>query len=125
MADIEFTAFVDKVLTSKESGQNWLLKTSETHRRENRETGEWETTARTFRDVRLSNDSDPDLFESVKEGDRVKIKGFELTIASERDDRTFYNLSVYASSCEPAEAAQQPAKEQGRRTTTPPRGNRR
>jgi len=100
MADIEFTAFVDKVLTSKEDGQNWLLKTSETHRRENRETGEWETTARTFRDVRLSNDADPDLFEAIHEGDRVRVKGFELTIASERDGQNYYNLTVYTSECE-------------------------
>lgn len=107
MADIKFTGFVNQALTSAE-GEVWLLKTAESHRRENAETGEWETTARTFRDVRLSNDAaaNIDLSAFAAEGTRIVVEGFEVTIHTERDGQDYYNLNVYASSIELAESAQ-------------------
>lgn len=110
MADIKFTGFVNSALTSSE-GEVWLLKTAESHRREN-EQGEWETTARTFRDVRLSKDAaaNIDLSAFAEEGTRIVVEGFEITIHTEKDGRDFYNLNVFASSVELAESAEQPAK---------------
>lgn len=123
MADIEFTAFVNSALKSKE-GEVWLLKTAESHRREN-DNGEWETTARTFRDVRLSNNAPDniDLSEFAAEGTRIRVKGFELTIHTERDGQDYYNLNVYADSIELAESAEQPAKPM--RKASAQRGSRR
>jgi hypothetical protein len=100
MANVEFTAFVNSILRNKD-GQAWLLKTAEPHRRETvKGNGEWETTARTFRDVTLSNDADPDMFESLHDGDRIVVKGFELTKHTSRGEQDFYNLTVYAYSAE-------------------------
>lgn len=123
MADVKFTAFVNSALTSSE-GEVWLLKTAESHRRENSE-GEWETTARTFRDVRLANNADAgiDLSEFAVEGTRVTVEGFEVTIHSERDGRDYYNLTVYATSIELAETQQ--SKPQQKRPAQKPRPNRR
>lgn len=98
MANVEFTGFVNKTLTNGD-GQVWLLKTAEPHRREN-DKGEWETTARTFRDVLLSRDSDPDMFAGFTEGDRVTVKGYELTVHSQSGGNDYYNLTVYADSIE-------------------------
>ena len=128
MANVKFTAFVNSALTSKE-GEVWLLKTAESHRRENSE-GEWETTARTFRDVRLSNNAPAniDLSEFAAEGTRVTVEGFELTIHSERDGQDYYNLTVYADSIELAESAQEnkpQTKQTQQRKQTTQRGNRR
>lgn len=107
MADIKFRAFVNDALTSSD-GETWLLKTAETHRRE-KEDGSYETTARTFRDVRVSRDSGIDLGE-FSEGDRVEVVGFETTIPSQKEGgETFYNLTVWASSVEKLEPAEAPA----------------
>jgi hypothetical protein len=104
MALIEATVFVNSALTSKD-GETWLLKTAESHRREN-DKGEWETTGRTFRDVKLAKDSakDLDLADFAKEDTRIHIKGFEFTVPSERGDQTFYNLTVIATDIEIAES---------------------
>lgn len=111
MAEIKFTGFVNNALKSAE-GEVWLLKTAESHRRENAN-GEWETTARTFRDVRLSNNAPAniDLSEFAAEGTRVVVEGFEVTIHTESDGRDYYNLVVFANSIELAESSQAAAQQ--------------
>lgn len=119
MAQVKFTAFVNSALKSAE-GEVWLLKTAESHRRENAE-GEWETTARTFRDVRLSNSAPDnlDLSEFAAEGTRITVEGFELTTHTERDGQDYYNLTVYADSIELAPSAEpaKPARKAGARNS--------
>jgi single-stranded DNA-binding protein len=113
MADIKFTAFVNDVRSTADGKEVWLLKTAETHRREG-ENAEWETTGRTFRDVRAIRDSGVDLSQFA-EGDRVTVEGFEVTIPSEHNGQTYYNLTVWANSVEPAAPAAD-SKQQARPT---------
>jgi single-stranded DNA-binding protein len=119
MADIKFTAFVNDVRKTADGKEVWLIKTAETHRREN-ENGEWETTARTFRDVRAQRNQGVDLSQ-FQEGDLVSVEGFEITIPSESNGQTYYNLSVFAHTAEKVEskAEEKPAP------PSRPAGNRR
>ena len=123
MANVQFTAFVNNALKSSD-GEVWLLKTAESHRREG-EKGEWETTARTFRDVRLSNVAadNLDLSEFAAEGTRIVVEGFELTVHSEREGVDYYNLTVYADSIKLADSAEQPKKPVSKKPVS--RGSRR
>lgn len=90
MAQVQIeNAFVEKIL----AGPNgpFGLKTAEPHRRKN-DRGEWETTGRTFRDVK-GRDIE---FAGLAEGDRVKIYGREITEKREHDGKDYYSLIVWA-----------------------------
>lgn len=96
MADIKFNGFVEDVIRNQ-SGEAFALKTTEPHRRKN-DQGGWETTARTYRDVKVSRDSGITL-EQFTKGDRVEIVGNEKTerIRSQAG-KDIYPLVVWASS---------------------------
>lgn len=98
MATIEFTAFVDETVTGNQGGV-FVLKTSEPHRRKN-DQDQWETTARTYRDVKVSRESGINL-DAFQKGDRVKITGTEKTeeragIDKQNQPKKFYTLVVWA-----------------------------
>ncbi|WP_405373384.1 MULTISPECIES: single-stranded DNA-binding protein [unclassified Microbacterium] len=96
MAEIKVSsAFVEDVVSDRE-GNVFALRTSEPHRRKN-EQGEWETTARTFRTVKVSRDSGVSLSE-YRKGDRVEFTGNEKTERRDKDGKTYYDLVVWASS---------------------------
>ena len=122
MADIKFTAFVNDVVASGQAGV-WLLKTAESHRREN-DAGEWETTARTFRDVRVAKGSTIDLNEFPRDS-RIQVEGFEVTVHSERDGQDYYNLCVWADSIELVVSAAPPQQVTKAPAKVPARGSRR
>lgn len=96
MAEIKVSsAFVEDVVSDRE-GNVFALRTSEPHRRKN-DQGEWETTARTFRTVKVSRDSGVSLSE-YRKGDRVEFTGNEKTERRDKDGKTYYDLVVWASS---------------------------
>lgn len=105
MAAIEFIGFVNDVRQT--DGEVWLLKTAETHRREGAD-GNWETTGRTFRDVRAIADSGIDLSD-FKVDDIISVEGYEVTIPSKSGDTTYYNLTVWAHTIEKVESEKKPA----------------
>lgn len=91
MADVQVgSAFVDKVLTG--SSGPFGVKTSEPHRRKNEQTGEWETTGRTFRDVT----GDGIDWGAFAEGDRIAFFGAEFTRSREHEGKVYYSLTVRA-----------------------------
>ena len=95
MAEIRvLSAFVEDVVTDRD-GVPFLLRTSEPHRRKD-ESGEWVTTARTFRTVRASRESGISLTDYVK-GDRIEFEGQEKTEKREHDGKTYYDLVVWVS----------------------------
>lgn len=91
MAEISFKAFVEDVKRTQ-SGEAFVLKTSEPHRRKN-DQDQWETTARTFRDVKASRGVS---LEGYGKGDRVTVTGQEKTESRQHDGKTFYTLVVWA-----------------------------
>lgn len=96
MADIKFTAFIEDTVRSQ-SGGVFVLKTSEPHRRKN-DRDEWETTARTFRDVKVSREAGINL-DAFTKGDRVDITGSEKTeTRADTTGKKHYTLVVWASS---------------------------
>lgn len=97
MADIKFTAFIEDTVRNQQGGV-FVLKTSETHRRKN-DRDEWETTSRTYRDVKVSRESGINLDQFAK-GDRVEVAGSEKTerIRSTNGGKDFYPLVVWADS---------------------------
>lgn len=116
MANVQIeSAFVDKVISGQQGP--FALKTVEPHRRKN-DRGEYETTARTFRDVK-GRDVD---FSQFAEGDRVRIIGREVTEKREHEGKDYYSLVVWADAVvkiTPRDGAQQA---QGA-PITPPAGN--
>jgi hypothetical protein len=108
MAEIRFKAFVDDVVRDQ-SGTVFVLKTSEQHRRKDGDT--WVTTARTYRDVKVSRDSGVNL-DGFGKGDRVEVAGTEKTEPRKGADKTFYTLVVWADAVtrdgQVAEPAAQP-----------------
>lgn len=90
MANVQIeSAFVEKVISGQQGP--FALKTVELHRRKN-DRGEYETTARTFRDVK-GRDVD---FSQFAEGDRVRIIGREVTEKREHEGKDYYSLVVWA-----------------------------
>jgi single-stranded DNA-binding protein len=109
MADITFTAFIEDTVRSQ-SGGVFVLKTSEPHRRKN-DRDEWETTARTFRDVKVSRDAGINL-DAFAKGDRVDIAGTEKTeTRADTTGKKHYTLVVWASSIVTTGTTPAPAEE--------------
>lgn len=107
MADIKFTAFIEETV-SNQQGDVFVLKTAEPHRRKN-DRDEWETTARTFRDVKVSKEAGIQLAQFVK-GDRIDITGTEKTeTRTDTTGKKHYSLVVWASSI--SRTGQSPAPE--------------
>ncbi len=110
MAEIKFKAFVEDVKRTRE-GDVFVIKTSEPHRRKN-DQDQWETTARTFRDVKAARGVSLDGF---GKGDRVEVTGQEKTEVREYEGKKLYTLVVWAESItrdgEPAVSA--PSDEPG------------
>ena len=90
MAEIRFTAFVEKKLGS------WGMTTAEPHSKKN-DQDEWVTVSRTFRTVKPAYGVELDLSQ-FGEGDRVSVVGRESTEISEKDGKKYYNLTVKAES---------------------------
>lgn len=90
MAEIRFTAFVEKKLGS------WGMTTAEPHSKKN-DQDEWVTVSRTFRTVKPAYGVELDLT-GFAEGDRVSVVGRESTEVSEKDGKKYYNLTVKAES---------------------------
>lgn len=93
MAEIKFKAFVEDSKTTRD-GEVFVLKTSEPHRRKN-DQDQWETTARTFRDVKASRGVS---LAGFSKGDRVEVVGQEKTEVREYDGKKLYTLVVWAES---------------------------
>lgn len=104
MAQVQIdSAFVEKVVAGQQGP--FGIKTAEPHRRKN-DRGEWETTGRTFRDVK-GRDVDWSQF---AEGDRVRIFGREVTEKREHEGKDYYSLVVWADAVvkiQPRDGAQQ------------------
>lgn len=104
MAQVQIeSAFVEKVVSGQQGP--FGIKTAEPHRRKN-ERGEYETTGRTFRDVK-GRDVDWSQF---AEGDRVRIFGREVTEKREHEGKDYYSLVVWADAVvkiPPRDGAQQ------------------
>jgi len=90
MAEVRFTAFIEKKLGS------WGLSTAEPHSKKN-DQDEWVTTSRTFRTVKSAYGVELD-FSKLNEGDRITVVGRESTEISEKDGKKYYNLTVKAES---------------------------
>lgn len=95
MASITATVFIENIIRNQD-GVAFAIDTAEPHRRR-RESGEWETTARTFRTVKASRDSGIQL-DAWQKGDRVTITGSEKTEVRAGTDRKHYTLVVWADS---------------------------
>jgi single-stranded DNA-binding protein len=96
MAQITYTAFIESVIRNQ-SGDAFALKTSEPHRRKN-DRDEWETTARTFRDVKVSRESGIQLAQ-FQDGERIDITGTEKTeTRTDTNGKKHYSLVVWADS---------------------------
>lgn len=101
MAKIEFEAFIESWSKNTDQHPAWGMKTAETHRRK-LDDGSYETTARSFRTVKVSKSSGIDLTEFVK-GDRVKVWGSEVTESREHEGKKYYDVVVWADRVEVAE----------------------
>lgn len=120
MALIEFTAFVNGSVEDRKTGETFVIKSAESHRRQ-LEDGTYETTARTFRDVFVAKDADEssaDWFRNAihSESDMIEVKGYEMTRAREYDGRTIYDLVVYATEIKPHEVAAQSKRPAAKKT---------
>lgn len=101
MAKVVFDAFVEEVARSSRDGSVFALRTAETHRRKD-ESGNYHTTARTFRQVKLTRESASSLERFVK-GDRVHVEGTEKTEKfTSSDGRDMFSITVYADVVEPS-----------------------
>lgn len=96
MAKIEFTGFVDPWSSREEQHPAWGMKVVEPHSRKT-DDGKWETVGRTWRTVKAAYGTTID-FTQFRKGDRVVITGNEVTVASERDGKKYYTLTVNAVS---------------------------
>lgn len=95
MAKIEIaSAFVEEQIGSPV----FALKIAEPHSKKN-DQGGYDTTSRTFFDVKVSRDSGIDLSQFQK-GTRVKIWGIQKTEVRERDGKKYYTLTVWADRVE-------------------------
>lgn len=95
MAEIKFTGFVDEWTKSNPQHPHWAMKVVEPHRKKNEQTGQWETVGRTWRTIKAAYGVEID-FRNFTKDDMVTIEGKEITESSERDGKTFYNLTVKA-----------------------------
>lgn len=101
MAKVVFDAFVEEVARSNRDGSVFALRTAETHRRKD-DDGNYHTTARTYRRVKLTRESSSSLDRFVK-GDRVHVEGTEKTEKfTATDGRDLYSITVYADVVEPS-----------------------
>lgn len=106
MAKIEFTGFVnDWRKANPERGieaqthPNWGMKVAESHRKKD-EAGEYVTAGYTYRTVKSAYGAQID-FSTFKKGDRVTVKGTELTETREgTDGKKYHDLVVKAESVE-------------------------
>lgn len=105
MAEITFEAFIEPWTKNTEAHPAWGLKSAETHRKKN-ESGDYETSGRTFRTVKVSRASGIDLTQFAK-GDRIKVEGQEITETREHEGKKYYDLVVWARTVEIASRGQQ------------------
>jgi hypothetical protein len=106
MAQITYTAFIESVIRNQ-SGDAFALKTSEPHRKQDVD-GQWVTTARTFRDVKVSRESGIQLAQ-FQDGERIDITGTEKTeTRTDTNGKKHYSLVVWATSITRAGQAPQP-----------------
>lgn len=104
MADISFSAFVEKWNKDTEQHPDWGMRTAEAHRKN--ENGEWVTVSRTYRTVRGGWDKVLEKpitidFTKFPVGSRVMVVGVEKTVAREYEGKTYYDLVVDATSVTP------------------------
>jgi hypothetical protein len=90
MASVEIrSAFV-------EDNKGFVLKIAEPHSKKN-ESGGYDTTSRTFFDVKVSRDSGINL-EQFQKGQRITLKGNQKTEVREWEGKKLYTLVIWADS---------------------------
>jgi hypothetical protein len=90
MATVEIrSAFV-------EDNKGFVLKIAEPHSKKN-EQGGYDTTSRTFFDVKVSRDSGINL-EQFQKGQRISVKGNQKTEVREWEGKKLYSLVIWADS---------------------------
>lgn len=88
MATVEIrSAFV-------EDNKGFVLKIAEPHSKKN-EQGGYDTTSRTFFDVKVSRDSGINL-EQFQKGQRISVKGNQKTEMREWEGKKLYTLVIWA-----------------------------
>lgn len=124
LAKVVFDAFVEEVQRGSRDGAVFALRTAETHRRKD-DDGNYYTTARTYRQVKMAKPRDGDrvvgTLEGFAKGDRIHVEGSEKTerFTSNVDGRELYTLTVYADLVEPS-GSRHAQPRSGRSTTTAP-----
>lgn len=94
------SAFVEELIGSP----TFALKLSEPHSKKD-ENGKWQTTSRTFFDLKVGRDSGIDLGRFTK-GDRVTFTGTQKTETREHQGKKYYTLTVWADSVDIASQGQ-------------------